>query len=139
MVPSDDGEYTCHPSAPSRDASVRVHIGELSKMLKLSYILTTIIHIFYKYEILIRLISFLGKSKGPLQVRTNSATRPYLGAFIFHITKSVTSHTDLVNAIYDLMVIAQVGTLYLIQLLVVIMPTILYTTQFNSISLLQRL
>ena len=32
---SDDGKYTCHPSEPSKDASVRVHIvidGKVNKL-----------------------------------------------------------------------------------------------------------
>ena len=76
---------------------------------------------------------FLGEQKAA--IRTNSASRVHFGDFSTHIAQSVTIHAKIINAVFHSTVIAQIGAQYLVLLALVLLPSVLYTKQFDTVSL----
>ena len=76
---------------------------------------------------------FLGEQKAA--IRTNSASRVHFGDFSTHIAQSVTIHARIINAVFHSTVIAQIGAQYLVLLALVLLPSVLYTKQFDTVSL----
>ena len=76
---------------------------------------------------------FLGEQKAA--IRTNSASRVHFGDFSTYIAQSVTIHARIINAVFHSTVIAQIGAQYLVLLALVLLPSVLYTKQFDTVSL----
>ena len=76
---------------------------------------------------------FLGEQKAA--IRTNSASRVHFGDFSTYIAQSVTIHARIINAVFHSTVIAQIGAQYLLLLALVLLPSVLYTKQFDTVSL----
>ena len=98
--------------------------------LNIIYILTVFATV---QNFLIFFHNFLGEQKAA--IRTNSASRVHFGDFSTYIAQSVTIHAKIINAVFHSTVIAQIGAQYLVLLALVLLPSVLYTKQFDTVSL----